>query len=663
MGAHGTLQEALDSVAAFTSAEEEQHLKVSRQDLKKKKASSKKPKRKDKKDEKEAAKKASKSSKGRSGKKKAHASSSCSDSGSDVGGNFTKSSTLLGGVQKELARAQQATRCARELLFRYPSSRKDLRQLLWTIDQGQALDVSGIADAEMRTGVTELLSQLPTQRTAKQVFLKAPGATSIMGQLAFVFDESTAQLAAAAAKAVAQTRIASGRDGRPASTSLSKDDAHSSASPVGDSGPGSEDRESQSERASLPTTAAAYEVDNSSDAQAAETAGASVNEPAAAQHPPEDMPRQRGPAMPSAELLAAAQDAALEMARAEADAAAEEAALELIGPPPPEIIAEADSEGMDLRTAEVKRICGVLAATQAFLALGSNPALPDAYQVLGLPHDVTSADVRKRYFKLSLTVHPDKCEHPRAKDAFHAVDLATKLLRDENQRKQLDAALEHCQLQKDAAAHMEDLERERQWRIAKGTATEEDRMGPVSREPEGRGTWMTELPVSRRPAQPQQVNVTSFNKTGPVKAVDSREWTETPTQKLMRISAAASAGPAAIGAPGDDAAARKCAETANAIDAYNSGVRRKTLMQVHADKQAAERKAERKAKKRKKGDSTDTGINDPAGDWQSNAPWRPFDRERDLQTGAAPATPKEMLKKAGSLSTRFGGGNTGRSFL
>ncbi len=43
-----------------------------------------------------------------------------------------------------------------------------------------------------------------------------------------------------------------------------------------------------------------------------------------------------------------------------------------------------------------------------------------------------------------------------------------------------------------------------------------------------------------------QVNVTSFSKTGPVKAVDSRDWTETPSQKLMRLTAAAAAGPAAI---------------------------------------------------------------------------------------------------------------------
>lgn len=33
------------------------------------------------------------------------------------------------GLQGELARARQATRCCREVLFRYPDSRKDLRQV------------------------------------------------------------------------------------------------------------------------------------------------------------------------------------------------------------------------------------------------------------------------------------------------------------------------------------------------------------------------------------------------------------------------------------------------------------------------------------------------------------------------------------------------------
>jgi hypothetical protein len=40
-------------------------------------------------------------------------------------------------------------------------------QLLWTVDQGSALDVSGVADAAMRERLIELLSSLPLRCTKK----------------------------------------------------------------------------------------------------------------------------------------------------------------------------------------------------------------------------------------------------------------------------------------------------------------------------------------------------------------------------------------------------------------------------------------------------------------------------------------------------------------
>ena len=39
-----------------------------------------------------------------------------------------------------------------------------------------------------------------------------------------------------------------------------------------------------------------------------------------------------------------------------------------------------------------------------------------------------AGEVRKRYWRLSLLIHPDKCDHPRAHDAFQAVTSAAKEL-------------------------------------------------------------------------------------------------------------------------------------------------------------------------------------------------------------------------------------------
>jgi DnaJ family protein C protein 8 len=52
----------------------------------------------------------------------------------------------------------------------------------------------------------------------------------------------------------------------------------------------------------------------------------------------------------------------------------------------------------------------------------------DPYEVLGVPADAAVGAVKKRYWRLSLMIHPDKCRHPRAAEAFQAAAAAAKLL-------------------------------------------------------------------------------------------------------------------------------------------------------------------------------------------------------------------------------------------
>ncbi|TQD89696.1 hypothetical protein C1H46_024690 [Malus baccata] len=86
--------------------------------------------------------------------------------------------------------------------------------------------------------------------------------------------------------------------------------------------------------------------------------------------------RTIGPAMPSAELLAAA--AKLTKAQAELrEAELEEDSEYFIGPPPPAVVAETES-----------------------------------------------ANEAERYWKMSLLVHPDKCSHPQAHQAFVKLNKA-----------------------------------------------------------------------------------------------------------------------------------------------------------------------------------------------------------------------------------------------
>ena len=63
------------------------------------------------------------------------------------------------------------------------------------------------------------------------------------------------------------------------------------------------------------------------------------------------------------------------------------------------------------------------------------------FEMLDLPFTATADDIRRAYRKISLAVHPDKCSHPRAKDAFEVIGHAQKELLNEEKRKQLDYGL------------------------------------------------------------------------------------------------------------------------------------------------------------------------------------------------------------------------------
>lgn len=66
------------------------------------------------------------------------------------------------------------------------------------------------------------------------------------------------------------------------------------------------------------------------------------------------------------------------------------------------------------------------------------------FEQLGLRFDAPVEDVRRAYRKVSLSVHPDKCSHPRAKEAFEIVGAAQKDLLDDDKRAHLVYLLNHA---------------------------------------------------------------------------------------------------------------------------------------------------------------------------------------------------------------------------
>jgi hypothetical protein len=82
------------------------------------------------------------------------------DSGSSGSSSDTSSSGGAPAAAAQLERDRAAVRAARALLAAHPAAARDLRQLLWAVDNGKAVSVAGLADEGLRTGLEALLGLL-----------------------------------------------------------------------------------------------------------------------------------------------------------------------------------------------------------------------------------------------------------------------------------------------------------------------------------------------------------------------------------------------------------------------------------------------------------------------------------------------------------------------
>jgi len=63
------------------------------------------------------------------------------------------------------------------------------------------------------------------------------------------------------------------------------------------------------------------------------------------------------------------------------------------------------------------------------------------YDILDIDESATVEEVRRKYRQLSLFIHPDKTQHPRAPDAFDFLKKAESELSDPAKREEMDATI------------------------------------------------------------------------------------------------------------------------------------------------------------------------------------------------------------------------------
>lgn len=628
-------------------------------------------------------------------------------------------------VNTQLAMGRAAARALREILAYNYVLRTEIRQLSRHLDAGNALDISDLADIFLRDRLCILFDNLlQLKKTSAGHYLRISNASTVTSFVAPILEESAASLAPY------KIQVATATDGKATkevgTTQASRHEEVEKIGPIAGHIEASdqvriEPQLPPSDAPSLAAAAAAAEAGpsekNKEEENTTITTKALPIEPATVVGPR----RVLGPAVPPPELLqaAAATAAAIPIAATLPDHSSgggvfitEEDDF-VVGPPPPEYLIETDAASMNDRSTEVVRVMEVLRqheldGNNAKLSVpssgGAAPApLPaDAYLVLGVDPAAPVGEVKKRYWRLSLLIHPDKCNHPQAAVAFQAVATAAHTLQDAAGRAGVDKRREEEELRRFTEEYAAQEARERQWRIARGQATAEDlakaddkiitarnNMNPV-----GRDSWMTDLPPEKAATAsvlPPQGHQTAFSARGPQVRGDTSGWTMTPQQRAAAAEAEAgggfggngflsgpATGPALLMAGGsaDDGGSDQRASAA--IAAYNSVARGKSLLEQHLEKQQNRKKKKKTSNKESTKDISAAGkkrkkLSSSAGsgkgeceeeeeDWDREAhPWRPFDREKDLEIKPSGSRdPKELLKNMKGLSSRFGGSGGGK---
>lgn len=569
------------------------------------------------------------SRKGRRRESSSDSSSSGSDSRSERGRRG-------GGRKTRDARGLDAAEALRQALAKFPTERAGLRELLRTVDLGKGAATAGIADETVRRYLDYFFENAGLRRSKRTgAWTLRDDDDGLISRFAFVFDESPDSL----------KHLANAREPwlGPDPAVVAAEKAQKEAARAAKRANAAPQREVQ---ILTGDEAHAFMAEHDSDSEHGERKPASVVVPAPG--PVGIGPTARPPVAP----VAAAEEESAPSKRvlgpmAPPKSMLEAAAAELefdstLGPPPPEIMAELEGTSDETREACAVRIMRIVRRGG------------DAYDILGVKTDENAGAIKKKYWKLSLMVHPDKCAHEDAKDAFDAIKKAHTSLADESQRAVIDEKRNAANEREEFEKWLADEREKAAWRRLKGTPLpgDDELLDGAKEEGDKREEWMTHLPPEKRPNQgPPTANVTSFSKSEKVARTAEMEaaWTDNPQQAAARekqLFLQAQEQQYAL-----PAAKAKEEQAKRLVEDYNAAYRTKSLVEIHQERQRGEHPKKEKKEKRHKQEKMDTDKSLDGTNWE----YRPFDRDTDLKLRKpGDLKPEELLKRAGGgLGDRF----------
>ncbi|KAG5575651.1 hypothetical protein H5410_055785 [Solanum commersonii] len=530
------------------------------------------------------------------------------------------------------------------ILQEFPTVAGDLEQLLQMIDDGQAVDIRGLSEKLLVKRLRKLFLSLNLKETGDHVFL--------LPSKAFPTLETVGPLICSQMQLRSQELHQNDEQSKPLDSGVGQEHCNANLSLPNEVASG------HNANLSLPSdNATAYDANLSLPAE--EDTG----------------PKKRviGPAMPSAELLAAA--AKLTEAQAELRNVELEEDTELfIGPPPPALVTEVESANEAERFEEVTRIMGADA--------------DNSYDVLGANRNMLSDNMKKRYWKLSLMVHPDKCTHPEAHQAFIKLNKAFKDLQDPDKvssskplaneskgfafcvelvapglpsagylsfvRKVLDEKIKRKEEQEEMKAELQAMREAAQWRRLQGISMEGDDLLLAEMEVKvapKRDEWMTTLPPERKAGVVSMHSKTSFSKSSKEGRGDTSAWTDTPSDRAQKakMNYLEAFNEASALASKELQEKSRSSVDAELVEQYNKSRRSKSMVEKHQET------VRTKSKKKSKQESTKE-------EWQGNHPWKPWDREKDLTAGRQNVK-LDAADMSQGLTSRFSSGSFQRNFL